>query len=193
MVTETTFTPTEIKRIYKRFIALDTFKRGYVTASDLLTIPEIDKNPLGERICKVFEQRSGEDSLTMVDFKEFVKAMSTFHTKPDYPGVDPRETELQKLKFLFKVYDHDGDGLLSSEEVRAVVKKIVGTNIDETHLHQIVDRTLADLEGTYENEVLKVDFVQFTRIFQIPPTSTSIGGAGMGDLSTSSYYLPASS
>lgn len=126
----------------------------------------------------------------MVDFKEFVKAMSTFHIKPDYPGVDPRETEMQKLKFLFKVYDRDGDGLLSAEEVRDVVRKIVGSNFDETHLHQIVDRTLADLEGIYENEVLKIDFLQFSRIFQIPPTSTSIGGAGMADLSTSSYYLP---
>jgi hypothetical protein len=30
----------------------------------------------------------------MVDFKEFVKSMSLFHTKPDYPGIDPKETEL---------------------------------------------------------------------------------------------------
>ena len=122
----------------------------------------------------------------MVDFKEFVKAMSAFHTKPDYP-VDQRDIEMQKLRFLFKVYDHDGDGLLSAEEVRAVVRKIVGTNIDETHLHQIVDRTLGDVGG--EGEELKVDFQQFVRIFQIPATSTSIMG-GAGDMSTSSYYLP---
>lgn len=28
---ETGFTPQEIKRVYKRFIALDTLKRGYIT------------------------------------------------------------------------------------------------------------------------------------------------------------------
>lgn len=58
---ETTFTPVEVKRIYKRFVGLDTLKRGYVTVSDLLTVPEVDKNPLGERICKVFTQNSGTE------------------------------------------------------------------------------------------------------------------------------------
>ena len=52
---ETSFTPQELKRIYKRFIGLDTHKRGYVSVSDLLAgVPEIENNPLGERICKVF-------------------------------------------------------------------------------------------------------------------------------------------
>jgi Ca2+-binding EF-hand superfamily protein len=192
LVSETNFTPTEIKRIYKRFIALDTFKRGFVTATDLLTIPEVDKNPLGERICKVFETRGGDEALTMVDFKEFVKAMSVFH-RPQAGSARAEEpdpnTELEKLKFLFKVYDLDSDGLLSAEEVRTVVRKIVGSNFDETHLHQIVDMTLSDLEPTLVDEqtgTVKVDFQQFVRIFQIPPTSTSIGAPV--DLSTSSYY-----
>lgn len=52
---ETSFTQQEIKRIYKRFISLDSYKRGYVSVSDLLSgVPEIENNPLGERICKVF-------------------------------------------------------------------------------------------------------------------------------------------
>ena len=42
-----------MKRIYKRFRKLDSFNRGYVTVHDLATIPEVDKNPLGERICRV--------------------------------------------------------------------------------------------------------------------------------------------
>ena len=54
LCSETSFTPLEIKRIYKRFIGLDTFKRGYITVSDLMSVPEVDKNPLGDRICKVF-------------------------------------------------------------------------------------------------------------------------------------------
>jgi Ca2+-binding EF-hand superfamily protein len=64
------------------------------------------------------------------------------------------------LKFLFKVYDHDSDGLLSAEEVRAVVRKIVGSNIDETHLHQIVERTMADLEGVNGDDgEMRIDFL----------------------------------
>ena len=54
--TETGFTAKQLKRIYKRFTALDYFKRGYITVNDLMTIPDVDKNPLSERICKVFAQ-----------------------------------------------------------------------------------------------------------------------------------------
>jgi Ca2+-binding EF-hand superfamily protein len=54
-------------------------KRGFVTVDDLKQIPEVDKNPLGDRICKVFATRGPDEELTMVDFKEFVKALSLFH------------------------------------------------------------------------------------------------------------------
>lgn len=42
----------------------------------------------------------------MVDFKEFVKALSTFNPSQ-------QSSEEEKLKFLFRVYDLDQDGLLS--------------------------------------------------------------------------------
>jgi len=94
---ETGFSPQEIKRIYKRFIALDTLKRGYITVQDLMTgVPEVENNPLAERLCKVFTSKGNGDnsSSNQVDFKEFVKAMALFHT--------PHPTsEEDKLAFLF--------------------------------------------------------------------------------------------
>lgn len=96
---ETSFTPQEVKRIYKRFISLDTSKRGYVSVNDLLQgVPEIENNPLGERICKVFTPNNPDEELkNLIDFKEFVKALSTFNNT----------TEEDKLRFLFRVYDLD--------------------------------------------------------------------------------------
>jgi serine/threonine-protein phosphatase 2B regulatory subunit len=84
---DTSFTPVEIKRIYKRFISLDSYKRGYVSVQDLLSgVPEVENNPLGERICKVFttapSNHNSDDSSevkNMIDFKEFVKVLSTFN------------------------------------------------------------------------------------------------------------------
>ena len=58
-------TPKEIKRIFKRFMKLDQYNRGYVTIHDLATIPEVDKNPLGDRICWVM---ASQDSHT-IDFR----------------------------------------------------------------------------------------------------------------------------
>lgn len=85
MCDETGFNQQEIKRIYKRFVGLDTLKRGYVTVADLMSIPEVDNNPLGERICKTFaaSNTEGDDQefkKNIIDFKEFVKALSIFHT-----------------------------------------------------------------------------------------------------------------
>lgn len=42
LAANTCFTAAEVKRIHRRFVALDTLKRGYVTVADLQSLPEID-------------------------------------------------------------------------------------------------------------------------------------------------------
>lgn len=64
MTNETTFNQKEIKRIYKRFTKLDKYGRGGVTTHDLCILPEIDKNPMGDRVCQVL---GGTDNI--VDFE----------------------------------------------------------------------------------------------------------------------------
>lgn len=106
----TGFTLSDVKRVHRRFVALDTLKRGYVTVADLQGLPEVSQNPLGDRICKVFASSSGleEENRNVVDFKEFLKALATFHKSNLSPSKDE-----EKLRFLFRVFDSDGDGMLS--------------------------------------------------------------------------------
>lgn len=93
----------------------------------------------------------------VVDFGEFLKALATFHKSNQAPQRDE-----DKLRFLFRVFDQDGDGLLSQAEMRAIVKKIVNNQLDDTQLHQIIDRIVNDLEPDEDG---KLDFQQFSRIF----------------------------
>ena len=60
----------------------------------------------------------------MVDFKEFVKALSTFNPQ--------QNNEEVKLKFLFKVYDLDQDGLLSQDEIRIILKQVVAGSLNDS-------------------------------------------------------------
>ena len=146
---ETNFTPKEIKRIHKRFIKLDTHGRGYITIHDLATLPDVDKNPLGDRIWRVLAQ-TGENS---IDFKAFVKALATFNDKGN---------EDEKIKFLFKVYDIDGDGYIAKDELFVILKSLVGNSLSNAQLEQISEKTISDIDTTGEG---KMCFEDFKKIF----------------------------
>jgi serine/threonine-protein phosphatase 2B regulatory subunit len=49
----------------------------------------------------------------------------------------------------FRVYDMDRDGYISNGELFAVLKMMVGNNLKDTQLQQIVDKTIinADKDG----------------------------------------------
>lgn len=53
----------------------------------------------------------------------------------------------KKLKFAFDIYDIDKDGYISNGELFTVLKMMVGNNLTDLQLQQLVDRTIikADL------------------------------------------------
>ncbi|KAJ3157461.1 Calcineurin subunit B [Geranomyces michiganensis] len=146
----TNFSADEIQRLYKRFVKLDKDGSGRLTREEFLTLPQIASNPLGQRLLAVFDA----DGTGQVDFKKFIQGLSAFSTK------GKRE---DKLKFAFKVYDIDRDGYLSNGELFLVLKMMVGNNLKDNQLQQIVDKTImeADLNGDG-----KVSFEEFQRMVE---------------------------
>ena len=61
----------------------------------------------------------------------------------------------------FQVYDIDRDGFISNGELFLVLKMMVGNNLKDSQLQQIVDKTIlqADLDGDG-----KVSFDEFTKM-----------------------------
>jgi Ca2+-binding EF-hand superfamily protein len=53
----------------------------------------------------------------------------------------------KKLEFAFNIYDMDRDGYISNGELFTVLKMMVGNNLTDLQLQQLVDRTIikADL------------------------------------------------
>ncbi|KAK4050037.1 Calcineurin subunit B [Microbotryomycetes sp. JL221] len=140
------FSAPEIQRLKKRFMKLDKDGSGSIDKDEFLQIPQIANNPLASRMIAIFD----EDGSGTVDFQEFVAGLSAFSNKGE------RE---EKLKFAFKVYDMDRDGFISNGELFLVLKMMVGNNLKDQQLQQIVDKTLMEADQDGDG---KLSFEEFT-------------------------------
>ncbi|XP_022904486.1 calcineurin B homologous protein 1 [Onthophagus taurus] len=157
---ETGFTPNQIERLYSRFTSLDRGDCGTLSRDDLLRIPEIAINPLGERIVNSFFQV--DDFNDRVNFRQFLYVLAHFRPikKNKENTLNSRE---QKLKFAFKMYDLDNDDLISKDELLAILHMMVGENISEDQLTSIAERTIseADIDGDQ-----MISFEEFCKALQ---------------------------
>ena len=126
----------ELKRLGKRFKKLDVDGSGALSKEEFMQINDLQQNPLVQRVIDLFDS----DGNGEVDFKEFIEGISQFSVRGDKQA---------KLKFAFKVYDMDRDGYISNGELFQVLKMMVGSNLKDTQLQQIVDKTIinADKDG----------------------------------------------
>lgn len=63
----------------------------------------------------------------------------------------------------FQVYDIDRDGFVSNGELFLVLKMMVGNNLKEQQLQQIVDKTIMEADTNGDG---KVDFEEFCRMVE---------------------------
>lgn len=132
----TNFDSDEIDRLRKRFMKLDKDRSGVIDKNEFLAIPGISSNPLSSRLMDVFDA----DGNGTIDFEEFITGLSVFSGK---------SSKKDKLKFAFQIYDIDRDGYIGNGELFIVMKMMVGKNLQDDELQQIVDKTImeADQDG----------------------------------------------
>ncbi len=70
-------TYSQIKRLRKRFVHLDKEGKGHLGREDFHAIPELESNPLGDRIIRSFF-RGGDDDADAVSFRDFVRVFAHF-------------------------------------------------------------------------------------------------------------------
>lgn len=148
----------EADRLRKRFMKLDKDNSGTIDREEFLSIPAIATNPLASRLIEIFDQDGNGD----VDFQEFISGLSAFSSKGQ------RE---EKLKFAFKVYDIDRDGYISNGELYIVLKMMVGNNLKEEELQQIVDKTIMEADKDGDG---KISFEEFTYMVENTDISQSM-------------------
>jgi len=163
------FTPDEIARLFKRFKKLDVDNSGSLSTEEFLAIPELEHNPLVRRVVDTFDSNKNGD----VDFQEFVKALTIFSAV--------QHDEDERTRFVFRLYDVDGDGMIGNSDLYSVLKTMVGSNLSEVQLQQLVDRTLRqgdkDMDGklNYEEFKAMVKDQGITARLSLDYTTTSLG------------------
>ena len=100
--------PESIKKAYKRFQATDKDKSGMIDYTEFCEILQVDPSPQGEKVFQLFDyDKSGQ-----IDVREFMIALSNFTGA----GKD------DKLKFSFMIFDEDGNGVITKDELTRILK-----------------------------------------------------------------------
>uniref|UniRef100_A0A7S1KQU8 EF-hand domain-containing protein n=1 Tax=Percolomonas cosmopolitus TaxID=63605 RepID=A0A7S1KQU8_9EUKA len=150
---ETSFSQPEIKRLFKGFKKLDEDGNGKISFDEIMQVSELAQSPLVKRLISMFD----EDQDGTVDFQEFIGLFNIFKAS------NGDTTSKDKLEVLFKVYDIDNDGFISNGELFLVLKMMVGNNLSDEQLQQIVDKTI--LEGDLDGDG-KISFEEFKGILR---------------------------
>ncbi|TQD88517.1 hypothetical protein C1H46_025937 [Malus baccata] len=109
----TVTTHQEIVSLYQRFCQLDRSGGGFISSDEFLSVPEFAVNPLSQRLLKILDG---------LNFKEFVLFLSAFSS---------RASLQQKIEFIFKVYDSDGNGKVAFSDMLDVLRDLTGQFISE--------------------------------------------------------------
>eukprot|EP00745_Piridium_sociabile_P024504 TRINITY_DN38859_c0_g1_i2.p2 TRINITY_DN38859_c0_g1~~TRINITY_DN38859_c0_g1_i2.p2 ORF type:complete len:179 (-),score=21.97 TRINITY_DN38859_c0_g1_i2:935-1471(-) len=139
------FTERDLKRFYKRFQALDTNQNGNLDPHELFVVPNIAENPLVRRVIAIFDTNADGK----VSFVEFVVGLAKLAAGHE---------EAQKIKFAFDVYDINQDGFISNGELFTVMKMMVGDNLTDEQLQQLVDRAILQADKDGDGRICYTEF-----------------------------------
>ena len=121
-------TEEELRSLHRRFRYLDKDSSGGISLEEFQSIPDLEHNPLVQRVVSTFDEDANEE----VEFDELVHSLTVF----------TQGNVEEKYRFTFKLYDVNNDGYISNGDLFRVLKAMVGNNLTDVQLQQLVDRTI---------------------------------------------------
>ncbi|GMR60518.1 hypothetical protein PMAYCL1PPCAC_30713 [Pristionchus mayeri] len=158
---ETEFNRNQIVRLYSRFLSLDKKGQGFLEREDLMNVPELAVNPLGDRIVDAFFTLAGKDDKHL-NFRQFVQVLAYFQPI-DKTKKNQLNDRSKKLKFAFMMYDLNRNGYITREEFKVILNSMVGANITADQLDKIADRTIEEADADQDG---KISFDEFCKAME---------------------------
>ncbi|KAL3535152.1 hypothetical protein ACH5RR_003613 [Cinchona calisaya] len=137
-----TFSQQEIVSLYERFCQLDRNGIGFISADEFLSVPEFAVNPLSQKLLRMLEG---------LNFKEFVAFLS---------AISSRASLQQKVEFIFKVYDSDGNGMVTFHDMLEVLRDLTGQFISEQQREQVLTQVLEEAGYNKDSLLIQSDFMK---------------------------------
>ncbi|KAJ8452829.1 hypothetical protein Cgig2_014592 [Carnegiea gigantea] len=131
----------EIVSLYQRFCQLDRNAKGFISADEFMSVPEFAMNPLAQRLLKMVDG---------LNFKDFVAFLSTF---------GPRASIEQKIGLIFKVYDSDGNGKVTFNDILEVLRDLTGSFMSDDQREDVLTQLLQEAGYTMDSCLLLDDFI----------------------------------
>jgi len=139
------FTEEQIAEFKEAFSLFDRDGDGNITTKELGTVlRSLGQNPTEAELKEMISAYEGGNG--MIDFAEFTRLMSK--TMKETVGE-------QEIIDAFKVFDKDGNGLISAAELRHIM-----TNIGEKLTEEEVDEMLREAEVDSDGHINYHEFVK---------------------------------
>lgn len=95
-----------------------------------------------------------------ISFLEFVQGLNSLSAGASHED---------KLRFAFQIYDINQDGFISNGELFTVLKMMVGNNLNDVQLQQLVDRTIIKADEDFDG---KISFEEFCKVRKLKKERT---------------------
>lgn len=128
------FSWSQIKQLHQRFRLLSG-DQPTLRPQSFDNVLDLEFNPIRSRIVRSFfdNRNLGKGTSGMAEeitFQDFLTIISYFRPlRPRLSNEEAEKCRREKMRFLFNMYDQDGDGIITVQEYRRVVEDLLSANL----------------------------------------------------------------
>ncbi|XP_073350933.1 calcium-binding protein 5b isoform X1 [Pagrus major] len=145
-------TQDEIEELHEAFVEFDKDKDGFISCKDLGNLMRTMGYMPTEMELIQLSQNINMNLGGRVDFEDFVELMT-----PKLLAETAGMIGLKELKEAFREFDIDGDGSITSDELRHAMIKLLGEQTSQNEIDAVVKEADNNGDGT-------VDFEEFVKM-----------------------------